>query len=217
MHVAPFSGHDPVHRPHDLGRGACSGSSVAVRDSVYAPGLEHFPNVVVTREGAAALNTDRFWRLAYRVGFRAARLWWRLRRPHHDGAVVAVWLGGRILAVQQSYRRNPSWPGGGIHRGEEPRDAARRELREELGLAIASDDLVFAREMVVDWDHRRDRVRVFELHLRAEPVIRIDNREIVAARFVDPCVLLAADDLPPFIRAYLGEARPCRKARPMGA
>jgi hypothetical protein len=49
---------------------------------------------------------DRFWRLAYRVGFRAAQLWWRLRRPAHDGAVVAVWLDWRILAVQQSYRAN---------------------------------------------------------------------------------------------------------------
>jgi hypothetical protein len=30
------------------------------------------------------------WRLAYRFGFRLARLWWRLRRPDHDGAVAAV-------------------------------------------------------------------------------------------------------------------------------
>ena len=49
---------------------------------------------------------DRFWCLAYRVGFRAAQLWWRLRRPAHDGAVVAVWFDWRILAVQQSYRAN---------------------------------------------------------------------------------------------------------------
>jgi hypothetical protein len=47
------------------------------------------------------------------------------------------------------------------------------------------------------------------LRLRAEPVIRIDNREIVAARFVEPQTVLAADNLPPFIRAHLGEARPC--------
>ncbi len=151
---------------------------------------------------------DRLWRLAYRLGFRAARLWWRLRRPAHDGAVVAVWLGGRVLAVQQSYRANPSWSGGGIRRGEEPREAARRELREELGLEVAPDDLVLAREMVVDWDFRRDHVRIFELHLRTGPVLRIDNREIVAARFVEPRALLAEGGLPPFIRAYLGEARP---------
>jgi 8-oxo-dGTP diphosphatase len=152
---------------------------------------------------------DRFWRLAYRLGFRAARLWWRVRRPDHDGAVVAIWLDdGRILAVQQSYRSNPSWPGGGIRRGEAPREAARRELREELGLDVRPDDLVLAREMVVEWDYRREHVRVFELRLHGEPVLRIDNREIVAARFVEPRALLAEAVLPPFIRAYLGGARP---------
>jgi 8-oxo-dGTP diphosphatase len=160
---------------------------------------------------------DRFWRLAYRLGFRAARLWWRLRRPDHNGAVVAVWLDGRILAVQQSYRANLSWPGGGIRRGEQPREAARRELREELGLDVRPDDLVLAREMFVDWDFRREHVRVFELRLRAEPVLRIDNREIVAARFVDPRALLAEAVLPPFIRAYLGERRPDRRRPPAGA
>ncbi len=149
------------------------------------------------------------WRLAYRLGFRAARLWWRLRRPDHDGAVVAVWWGGRVLAVQQSYRDNPSWPGGGIRRGEQPREAARRELREELGLEVDPDGLVLARDTVVDWDFRRDRVRVFELRLRAEPVLRVDNREIVAARFVDPRALLAEEVLPPFIRAYLNETAVC--------
>ena len=130
-----------------------------------------------------------------------------MRRPAHDGAVVAVWLDGRVLAVQQSYRTTVSWPGGGIRRSEEPREAARRELREDLGLAVRPDDLVLAREMVVDWDFRRERVRVFELRLEAEPVLRIDNREIVAARFVEPQALLAAHNLPPFISAHLGEAR----------
>ena len=155
------------------------------------------------------------WRLAYAVGFRLARLWWRLRRPDHDGAMVAVWLDGRVLAVQQSYRTNLSWPGGGIHRGEEPREAARRELREELGLDVCPDELVLAREMVVDWDFRHERVRVFELRLDAEPVLRIDDREIVAARFVDPQALLAERGLPPFIRAHLDE-RPADDQRPPG-
>ncbi len=75
-------------------------------------------------------------------------------------------------------------------------------------MEVRPDDLVFAREMVVDWDFRREHVRVFELRLRAEPDLRIDNREIVAARFVEPRALLAEAVLPPFIRAYLGGARP---------
>ena len=125
-----------------------------------------------------------------------------------------MWFGGRILVVQQSYRSNPSWPGGGIRRGEEPREAARRELREELGLLIQPEDLVLAREVIVDWGFRRERVRVFELHLRAAPDLQIDNREIVAARFVDPQALLAEDGLPPFIRAHLADERPRRACSP---
>ena len=156
----------------------------------------------------ATATMDRLWRLAYRFGFRAARLWWRVRRPDHEGAMVAVWWRERVLAVQQSYRANPSWPGGGVRRGEEPREAARRELREQLGLDVRPGDLVFAREMVADGDFRRDRVLVFELRLRAEPVIRMDHREAVAARFVEPRALLAEAVLPPFIRAHLGGAHP---------
>lgn len=154
----------------------------------------------------AAAAADGIWRIAYRLGFRVARLWYRLRRPDHDGAVVAVWCDGRILAVQQSYRSNLSWPGGGIHRDEDPREAARRELEEELGLVVAAEDLVACGEVTADWDHRRDRVRIFELHLPREPAIRVDNREIVAAAFMRPEALAAERVLPPFIRAYL--ARP---------
>jgi len=120
---------------------------------------------------------------------------------------VAVWYAGRILAVRQSYRPNPSWPGGGIHRGETPREAARRELAEELGLRVAAEDLVLVREIVSEWDFRHDHVRVFELHLAAEPRITIDNREIVAARFVAPEALLAAPGLAPFMREHLAALR----------
>ena len=95
-----------------------------------------------------------------------------------------------------------------MHRGEQPRETARREPREGLGLEVGPDDPVLAREMMVEWDFRREHVRVFELRLHEEPVLRIDNREIVAARFVEPRALLAEAVLPPFIRAYLGGTRP---------
>jgi 8-oxo-dGTP diphosphatase len=146
------------------------------------------------------------WRMAYWMGFRLVRLWWWARRPDHHGALVAIWLDGRILAVRQSYRASTSWPGGGIHRGEDPRDAARRELAEELGLAVEPADLVWAREMIVDWDFRRDHVRVFELHLQTEPRLRIDHREVIEARFVDPRALLDEKGISPVIRAYLRNA-----------
>ena len=124
--------------------------------------------------------------------------------------------GGHVLTLRQSYRTHSYWHGGGIRRGKEPREVARRELREELGLPVDPGAIVLARDTVVDWDFRRDRVRVFELRLREEPVLRLDNREVVAARFVEPQALLAEDVLPPFIRAYLDEQRFDRQ-RPSGA
>ena len=89
--------------------------------------------------------------------------WWR------SGSTVAHPRRPAVLST------NISWPGGGIRRGEEPREAARRELREELGLSVRPEELVLAREMVCEWDFRRERVRVFELRLEAEPVLR--NRQ----------------------------------------
>ena len=83
-------------------------------------------------------------------------------------------------------------------------------------MEVAPDDLVLARETVVDWDFRREHVRVFELRLRAAPDLRIDNREIVAARFVEPRALLAERILPPFIRAHLGGAPPRGPPPPAG-
>ena len=150
---------------------------------------------------------DRLWRWAYRLAFRIARLWWWLCRPNHHGTAVAVWQEGRVLVLQQSYRPNPAWPGGGIRRGEDAREAARRELAEEVGLHVEADELHLACAVVVDWDFGHDHVRVFELRLGGEPRITIDNREIVAAHFVDPAALLVREDLPPFIRAYLEGAR----------
>jgi 8-oxo-dGTP diphosphatase len=146
---------------------------------------------------------DRAWQVAYWAGFRVARLWWWLRRPPYEGTVVAVWLDGRVLVVRQSYRGSPTWPGGGIHLGETPAQAASRELTEEIGLSVRAEDLALAGEVKMLLDFRRDHVRIFELHLREAPALRIDRREIVAARFVDPATLLAERNLPPFVRIYL--------------
>lgn len=146
---------------------------------------------------------DQFWRVTYWIGFRIARIWWWLTRPEHRGALVAIWLDGRILVIRQSYRAGFSWPGGGINRGEDPRDAAKRELAEELGLTIQSTDLVPIREMIIDWDFRHDHIYIFELRLDTEPVLTIDRREVIEARFIEPRILLAQKNLPLVIRAYL--------------
>ncbi len=147
-------------------------------------------------------SLDSGWRATFWLGYRLLKIWWFVWRPRHAGAVVAVWLDGRILLVRQSYRKTLSWPGGGIRRSETPKDAARRELREEIGLSVEREALSFAMDMVLPLDYRRDHVNIFELVLKAPPVLRLDNREVVEASFLDPDTVLKRP-IQPFIRAYL--------------
>ncbi|MEA2686429.1 MAG: hypothetical protein QOE93_1624 [Actinomycetota bacterium] len=61
---------------------------------------------------------------------------------------------GALLLLRQSYRRREAWgfPGGLLKRDEQPADAVRREVREELGVQVEVDD---APMVVVDARHRR--------------------------------------------------------------
>ena len=59
---------------------------------------------------------------------------------------------GALLLVQLSSRKRWGVPGGLLKRGEEPDDAARREVLEEVGLVV---DLVGEPAVVVDAEARR--------------------------------------------------------------
>jgi len=144
---------------------------------------------------------DASWRAAYRVLYPLALLWWRLRRPRHEGALIAIHVGTTLLLVRSSYRRAWSFPGGGLHHGEAPEGAARRELIEEIGLE-ASAPLMKVGEVSGLWEGRRDRVHLFTLRLDALPSLRFDNREIIGARLV-PLHQVPALRLTEPVRAYV--------------
>ena len=127
---------------------------------------------------------DSVWRIVLRLGFPFARAWWQLRRPRHEGALVAIYVGRALLLVKSSYRVEWNFPGGSVRPGETPDAAAQREMEEELGLS--SYTLLPAGSACGIWDGRRDRVHFFELHLDYLPELRLDNREIIAARLVSP-------------------------------
>ncbi len=134
---------------------------------------------------------DACWRIALRIGFRLARAWWHVRRPNHEGALVAIYVGQELLLVKSSYR--PEWglPGGSIHPGETPVTAARRELQEEIG--YSSPPLIAKGSVSGVWDGRNDCVHFFELRLDHLPELRLDRREIIAARLVSPAELKAIE------------------------
>lgn len=73
-------------------------------------------------------------------GTRIIRLFaWLTKAKYTHGAMVIVRNGGGdLLLVQERFRERGSWglPGGFLHLHETARQAAARELREEVGIAI---------------------------------------------------------------------------------
>src|SRR6185437_12312002 len=138
------------------------------------------------RSGSLDRVIDRAWQLAYAIAYRLLRAWWFVRRPAHRGALVALWHGGEILLLRSSYRNGWSLPGGGIAHGESARDAAIRELREEVGLAVDPAALREAQAVELAWEHRSDHTTIFEIEMTEPPALRLDHREIVAAGFHRP-------------------------------
>jgi 8-oxo-dGTP pyrophosphatase MutT (NUDIX family) len=78
------------------------------------------------------------------------------------GAMCVIERGdGAVLLVRQHYRRAWGTPGGLLNRREEPADAVRREVLEEVGLEIELDG-----EPAVVVDARAQRV---DIVFRAQP------------------------------------------------
>jgi 8-oxo-dGTP pyrophosphatase MutT (NUDIX family) len=123
---------------------------------------------------------DAGYRRAFQLAYPCAVLVWRYK--HHDSVVMAVHVADRVLAVKHSYK--PGWvlPGGGVKSGEDHLTAAVRELGEEVGLWVQPSDFTLV------WKRPRRRgngyTHFYKIELDAEPIITVDQREIIAAKFI---------------------------------
>jgi 8-oxo-dGTP diphosphatase len=68
-----------------------------------------------------------------------------VKRKQRVAAYVVVGRADDVLLARWTGPRGPEWtlPGGGLDFGEDPADAAVREVREETGYAVRLDRLLF--------------------------------------------------------------------------
>lgn len=104
---------------------------------------------------------------------------WR-KAPLAGCAVVITNLDGDVLLLRHSYGPKVwALPGGGVELGEEPADAARREVREELGLTLVKLEALGILEETVSGSPHTGYL--FTSVSNQHPVP--DGREIIEARF----------------------------------
>ncbi len=110
------------------------------------------------------------------------RLLWRVLRVRTRGVRVMLFNAkGEILLIRHTYGRSELFllPGGGIRPWERPEQAARREVKEEVGCTLS--ELLAVSTHFSTAEGKRDTVHLFSAFTSDEPVA--DGMEVEEARF----------------------------------
>jgi ADP-ribose pyrophosphatase YjhB (NUDIX family) len=112
------------------------------------------------------------------------QLYWFLVRPKTFGVQCIIHHQGAILLIRNTYgRKQWTFPGGGIARGETAEAAIRREVLEEVGLHLHNLQNIGAFESTAAY--KRDHVVVFA-GVPQDRQVTIDKAEILEARWFYP-------------------------------
>lgn len=112
------------------------------------------------------------------------------RLLNRDTVIVSLYdQYRRFLMIKQSYSEFWTLPGGILKRGEEPKDGAVRELKEETGLEIAKENLSYVGYL--PQNRYGARMHIFSSHFDSSSVSRI----IIKTAEIEQAALICVQDL----------------------
>ena len=112
----------------------------------------------------------------------ARRLLWRRLKPRTRGVKVMLFDSAeRILLIRNAYGDTSAFvlPGGGLRLFESPEEAARREIKEEIGCALRGLEICGIYQS--QREGKRDSIWLFSAH--TTDVATPDLTEVAEARF----------------------------------
>ena len=130
-----------------------------------------------------------------RLAYAGLRTYWFVARPRVVGVKCVLTHGDDVLLVRHTYgHRTWDLPGGTVRRREVPRDAAEREMHEELGRRI--EDWTSLGELFVNTNHHDDNLHLFQA--------RLDDRELdLNLTELAEAAWFPRDDLPTDLSRYV--------------
>lgn len=116
-----------------------------------------------------------------RVAASLLSVYWFVFRPKTNGVKCIIVRQSQILFVRNTYGSGQwTFPGGGMHQGENPSDAIKRELKEEISIIV--DDLRYIGEIQSQAEYKRDTVHIFSGTTTQEK-LQVNHTEISAAEW----------------------------------
>ena len=120
-------------------------------------------------------------RLAYRCAYAVLWLYRAVARPSLHGVKCVLVDSDKVLLVRHTYGPHEwDFPGGGLKRNESPLSAARREIKEELGLEI--DDWLAVGDVLARFQRTKSTMHCFRAEV-SQPRLTLDRGEILTARW----------------------------------
>ncbi len=96
-----------------------------------------------------------------------------LHKRISSGAVLLENAAGELLIIKNNYKEHWSLPGGVVDPGETPKQAAIREVIEEVGITLASDQVEFVSVI----DRVGDNAQTYQFIFRS--TVPVDESKIV--------------------------------------